>query len=106
MKQDQLDRAIELNQKQVQLKARLASITNRTRPKGPNAVIQKLVEDKNKLVEVDKAPHSIKFTFDAGTGGTELLLPVPGLLAEKFLMDLERHYDNEAMAAEREFERL
>ena len=106
---EQLNKAKELQNRIQALSQQLKAIHEKIRPIGKQAVPMVLAAES---VTLGTTIKEFVHTFDVGFVATNdptikrMTLPVPRVLAEKFLQEVERYYESELSAQEREFVRL
>lgn len=98
MKIEQLANAQDIFKRIQNIKATLTGLHAHVRPKKGQA------GDTLKADTAEgKTHHQIHFVFESSG---DFHCPAPKVLADRFLMELERHFESELAATEREFERL
>ena len=109
MELEQLEKAKALQNRIQILNSTLKAMQEKIRPTGKNATPMILAEEAKVLSStVANFIHAIEFGFVAPGDPTpkKLSVPLPRVLAEKFLQDVERYYESELSSHERDFQRL
>lgn len=96
MTNEKLAAVTTLRDKLMRTRTELSKILQKVKPQAKGAEASKILD-----ILPDGKNHTLHIEFNSGS----LQVNVPPDIADKFLSDLERHYDREQRALEQEFER-